>query len=596
MMMSLRRSFRLGDVILFCSSVGTVFSLGLYEVRVCPRDSGPMTNCYLSFVIFWRVCVPARGKAALVLADPLANIKLAATYASVQVWPSTAWDTVPMETVARLHNLSPETVCREFGSSAADAADQVTIKYIQTSRFVIASFMAVTQFVRSVRLGMESSTVFRDKILRGTVPMLPGPRERVLRLGGYCSYVALEGLYRHGQAMLPILEQPEEQAVEAIKRYWRGGRLPVAWSVRPFEYGRLYTWRELLHPHSGNFTITTDAGQRLLYMEADCTNSTELLNIAGESRDLSVNEAFHAFHAIKTVSHENGIPLDGAMRVLLVDTLQGLHAAEKQNNTAGRRPSATGLPLGASSSGAATTLNAGGGPGIMASASAASPVRLRGEVAGNAEVDVVLDATAPVLLALVRWCEDVTEGNFSIPIVFETSNVLYFRVVAHVLAAHGFTVLDRSEHTDLPRLIHETDAYQAVSVLHTRLRSGCDRCCVLLHHRELLRDELAAMKATVRAEMAAIRGNVPRPDLPFAAGISDSFRVLCSATIHDDLFAQVRTWVRQGVPASVIQREVDERFSGIVEAMLMAAREVGLPGTPSPPPSPPPQLAPSSLS
>lgn len=135
----------------------------------------------------------------------------------------------------------------------------------------------------------------------------------------------------------------------------------------PLTSASICRYEALLRPENGAFGVVTADQRRLLYIEADATNSDDLLNISGQSRDLSLSEviflnkqcrikkkkqakknkekvfrslnralfpvcacfrtcvfvqAAHAFRTLDLVAASNGLNLDGTVRVLLVDTLQ----------------------------------------------------------------------------------------------------------------------------------------------------------------------------------------------------------------------------------------------------------------------------------
>jgi len=50
--------------------------------------------------------------------------------------------------------------------------------------------------------------------------------------------------------------------------------------------------------------------------------------------------------------------------------------------------------------------------------------------------------------------------------------------------------------------------------------------------------------------------------------------VVCSAVIHDDLFRQVRVWVRQGFTGAQVQAELDTRFQYVIKQMAESRKRL----------------------
>ena len=56
-------------------------------------------------------------------------------------------------------------------------------------------------------------------------------------------------------------------------------------------------------------------------------------------------------------------------------------------------------------------------------------------------------------------------------------------------------------------------------------------------------------------------------DKSVQTAVEDGLNVVCSAVVFDDLFRQVRLWVRMGYTAKEIQREIDERFRDVLDTL-----------------------------
>ena len=70
-------------------------------------------------------------------------------------------------------------------------------------------------------------------------------------------------------------------------------------------------------------------------------------------------------------------------------------------------------------------------------------ITLRERANRRREVDVFVDSRAPVLLALLRWCKRITEGEEHKEIVLDTDPE-YYAVLQQLLGEYGYTVIDSS--------------------------------------------------------------------------------------------------------------------------------------------------------
>ena len=49
--------------------------------------------------------------------------------------------------------------------------------------------------------------------------------------------------------------------------------------------------------------------------------------------------------------------------------------------------------------------------------------------------------------------------------------------------------------------------------------------------------------------------------------LDDGLTVICSATVFDDMFREIRLWVRMGFSAEQVQTEIDLRFKDVLDTL-----------------------------
>lgn len=148
----------------------------------------------------------------------------------------------------------------------------------------------------------------------------------------------------------------------------------------------------------------------------------------------------------------------------------------------------------------------------------------------------------------------------------------------------------------IPRLVHYETTAQTVNAVQSLITAGqvdeTTKCCALLDHPEgvslletvLHQREVSSWNATPKHDDQD--GTKPRSDevddhdsnaeAPSNNEITKvpSVQIICSSSIHDRLFRQVRTWARMGYSDKEIQREVDYRFQDILHQSHQVQQEV----------------------
>jgi hypothetical protein len=266
------------------------------------------------------------------VADTATTLHFMGRYACEQLLPSVLWGTNSAELVAAAMGHAPGEVVRSFDpASALDAADLLKAKSAATLRSVVASFMMLAQAGTTVTLSLAATQRHREAIERGTLAPLHNVNECVVRLCGSISDTSAVAMARYGPHVLPVFEEPEKIA-PLIKTYqrWRFGknarwRMPVFWHVDPGTYSRQWAWEAL--DVSDDWFVRTSSGRKLLYMEADATNSEESLALGRTSTDLVPEDSSQAFRAITDHAMRQHPGRDFApMRVFLGDLLQDVES------------------------------------------------------------------------------------------------------------------------------------------------------------------------------------------------------------------------------------------------------------------------------
>eukprot|EP00127_Corallochytrium_limacisporum_P006521 Clim_evm52s229 gene=Clim_evmTU52s229 len=299
----------------------------------------------------------------LLVADPFyrpEGLRFCHAYAWNNILSSMIWSTTPPEVVALAKDLDPQELLRSFGDSREDSTVKLKILNARTTRSLFGGFLMLSQLLRFVTVGMRAGSVYSDHVMHGREPLMPGFRERVIRLAGMDSDVTALSLERYGRHIVPIYEDGSQQT-HLIKRVSMHGSVPVYWQIPEGHYSSRHCWKGFkLDPA---FLIPTkDKSQKLLIVEADGTKTEMAYNLGIQTTDLSLEDASQAFTFLQNKLHKLD-PDARIVRIFLGDTLHS---------------STTG-------GGIAYTI---------------------GERARNRkEVDILVDSAAPVLYEVLRWVQ-----------------------------------------------------------------------------------------------------------------------------------------------------------------------------------------------
>lgn len=261
---------------------------------------------------------------------------------------------------------SPDPRSTSTGSAinsnvVAESRRQLCIHMLQSCRSLLGGSVLLSQVFRAIGLSQRAVAGLEARTSSGRESMLPGVRERVVRLSGRSSDATALSLRIHGEHVVPVFEEPRRIAhlVTAVQRA-AGAPVPVFWRVEPGEYGFRHSWEGI--GFHDEWLVRTSTGRRLLVVEADATNSEEALALGGGSKDLSLEDATQAARVLERAARRQlSAGRFRMLRVFLGDSRQEFES----------------------------------GSGVQ--------VSLRDRVRAHRSMDVVIDSRAPVLLALLKW-------------------------------------------------------------------------------------------------------------------------------------------------------------------------------------------------
>ncbi|KAI8920063.1 hypothetical protein DFJ77DRAFT_450924 [Powellomyces hirtus] len=412
-------------------------------------------------------------------------------------------------------NTSPETLFLD----PAQAESRLLATYLRAGRGMIAGYMGVASLLRLFNWTFVAGNVFRERVLAGREAPFLGVQGRTFRLCGRKSDTLTMSLTKDKEHVLPIIEDPAVMR-QLLTKHTENGTVPIAWTVRESDYGSPSAWEGLVIDEPA--LLKTKNGERLLYIEADGTNSEDALRLGTASADLSLEDASAAFRMIEDTALVRGnLPDFQCVRVFLGDVLQ-------KNTT-------------------------GGG----------NEYTLRQRVRFRHEVDILVDSKLPILTKIIEWSDKVAAPGWQKrKVVFETDSQEYYHNLSTLLKTYGFTVLDISEVTakeadQLPRLIYYRRTAGTVNALRATLDTTDNPppLCAVIDTKEGL-DTLYHLR------------HAPLPP---------TTSVICSSEIYDATLRQIRTWCRMGYSTQEIQRELDARsayISRIASAIADMADEL----------------------
>lgn len=487
-------------------------------------------------------------------------------YSVENFFASCIWETRPPDLVAQAIGLDPEKVLRAFEEgSMEDAARQLHLMGLHTTRSIVAGFMIIAQLLSIVRESLRAASAYVENVYEGQEQPLRGVQERIIRLAGDGSDVTEVSMARYGAHILPVYENPAKYRY-LVALWSLNGRVPCIWQVAAGCYGYRHSWSQL--EIDASYMLRTTTGKNILCIEADATNLDRAHELQKPTNDVTIEDAAQAYRLIERAASRRIQRPFRSLCVFLGDSLQLCDTGGK------------------------------------------SFVTLRDRIRLKKEVDVLIDAKAPLLLAILKWCARFVDERKTIVL---DATPLNFAPLQLLLEANGYTVLDpleselRKQQLDaqpttttattavvgsstpieksptvdsassssnkeqkpsdtspsssattkkqekLPRLIYYPTTAATISAVHATLTSGDTAdprdCCVLIN---------SVFGLAHLHEIAEYEG--------------ERFHPICAAEIYDDLFRQVRIWTRMGHSPAVIQSELDQRFAPVLDVQLAISK------------------------
>ncbi|RLN87988.1 hypothetical protein BBJ28_00008861 [Nothophytophthora sp. Chile5] len=289
-------------------------------------------------------------------------------FATQNFLASCIWETRPPELVAQALGLDPAQLLRVLdpANSSEDAALKLHAMTVFTARAMVAGFMVVTQLLTIVRASGTAAMGYLENVYDGREPPLQGIQERIIRLAGVGSDVTEVSMARYGAHILPVFEDPTLHR-HLVAQWSLNGRVPCVWRVPKGQYGYRHSWTELHVDES--FMLRTTTGKYILCIEADAT----LMDRAFELRVLPI------------------APLPQDEELSVEDASQAYRLVERQAAVALKRPFRSLCVL----LGDSRQLCDLGGDSF---------VTLQERTRLKKEVNVLIDAKAPLLLEVLKWC------------------------------------------------------------------------------------------------------------------------------------------------------------------------------------------------
>jgi len=516
-------------------------------------------------------------------------------YAVEQLLPSCVWSTQDATIVATAMGLDPQTVLQNLEPSVpSDAQTILRTQLLAAARSMAAGFMLLAQLVRVGTIGADAPTVYKERIRKGQEPpMLSSPL--IVRLCGRESDVTTTSLRRMGRHLLPVYEDPDRVSHLA----W-GKRYPVYWCVRPGRYGYSYWWRDF--PVDECCFLDSSTGRKVLLLEADATNADDPLALGDHALDLTIDDAAQGFRRIEELyRRKEGMPKFGVLRVFLGYSLElsksgGGHAYTLRHRV--RFAKEVDVLIDSRAPVLKEILRwcdrvADKDRRILFQTSSRQyflNLRLLMKKYGYKIYD-------PLDWRMLDELEEAeaTEGEVKTNTEDTYESLLQVLVDEQYMdyASQG-VISGNDEKTEaksrdkamrqrlrqiiklsrLPRIVYYGNTAETVNAVQALVNAGeveVANCCAILDKEEgmsfltMVLDEQSDDLVHHEQSTNPIKKGERARTTP-----KSGLHIVCSSTIYDDLFRQVRHWTRKGYTAKQIQTELDIRF----EDILQETREV----------------------
>ena len=519
-------------------------------------------------------------------------------YSAEQLLPSCVWSTQDCNLIATAMGYDPAVLLRSLDpTNAADASTLLQIQFLATCRAMAAGFMLLAQLVRAGTIGAAAPDIYEDRIRLGREPpVIPKEGGLIVRLCGVESDATATSLSRMGRHVFPVFEDPLRVS-PLVSQYSEGARFPVFWCVRPEKYGTSYSWEGF--PVSRNCFVRTSTRRNILLVEADATNGDDPLSLGDRALDLNIDDASQGFRRIHDLFRSSTtLPPFRTLRVYLGNSLETAKSGGGHVYTLRHRVRYAKE---------VDVLIDSRAPVLQ------EVLRWCDRVAGKDRRILFQTSSRQYFLSLqlmmrrygyeifdpldwrmfdndlqgetdpqVNDSKKKTKGKGSTE-TGRRKHLSLLRVLVDdkmepvqkesddeekwiaAKEAQRDTLRRITKLSRLPRLLYYGKTAETVNAVQALMNAGevdAANCCALLDRQE----GTHFLKAILNQQSDLVEeGNMNwRPESSNVAP-SSGLHIICSSTIYDDLFRQVRQWTRMGYNETQIQRELDIRFQGIIK-------------------------------
>jgi hypothetical protein len=517
----------------------------------------------------------------------------AVRYAVENLLPSCLWATQDANLIATAMGYDPQVLLQSFDpTNAADASTLLRIELFKTSRGMAAGFMLIAQLVRAGTIGAAAPGIYEARVRKGREPpIVPKQGGLIIRMCGIESDATATSLKRMRHHLLPVFEDPIVVA-PIVSEHSDHRRLPVFWCVRPESYGMKHSWDGF--PVSSECFIQTRAREHVLILEADATNSNDPLALGDQALDLTIDDASQGFRRIQDLYESSEIHSSfRLLRVYLGNSLEisksgGGHAYTLRHRI--RYAKEVDVLIDSRAPVLKEILH------WCDIVTTSEDRRILFQTSNRQyflNLQLLMRKYGYEICDPLDWrmlqdepSDDVAASN-DVNTAGTDTETRTHRSLLHVLIDES-TEKDQSRDTlrqitklsNLPRLVYyerTAETVNAVQALVTVGEVDAVNCCALLDKQEgtLILKGILNEQPTLVQEKGKMKWRRKQADhdkksdesgcdkdkLPPTSGL----HIICSSTIYDDLFRQVRHWTRLGYNEKEIQRELDIRYQGIIK-------------------------------
>jgi hypothetical protein len=542
--------------------------------------------------------------------------RFALRYSLEQLFPSVVWQTQDPKLVAIALTLDPDVVLQDLsGDTPASANLLLQTGFLASSRSFFAGFMMIAQLVRAAGVSIGAFSEYEQRVQLGKEPPILTPQQQphglVARLCGRDSFVTEVSMKTMGVHLFPVFEDPERVQF-LVWKHSEDKRRPIYWRVQPGLYGSTYSW-DRFPADRACLLQGANSEDRILILEADATNGNDPLSLdEATALDLTIDDTSQGFRRILEQYATNGMVAGRDFRTLRVylgnsmetATTGGGHSYTLRHRV--RYAKEVDVLIDSRAPVLKKILEwcetVVGADRKLFFQTSSREYFLNLKALLKEYGYEILDPLDLRMLHKLRQQEQERGGTSSNGTkkdetnskssIFSLMSVLLEdpKFVQEELEDHG-TFLEgvfkpkQSEHemlrtvakmSKLPRLVHMDTTAATVNAVEALIAAGevqAGGCCALMDRLE----GVQALERTLRQKSQFVESQrhqwTTQPDKEFDE--LSGLQIICSSSIHDDLFRQVRLWARMGHSATDIQKEIDAQFKEILQQSYNIQREVG---------------------